>query len=328
MKFLTYCVTVTSDGEPEAPYTADEAYEARAKRLQELVQTGFAKLDTFRAQNPIASAAQGGVVNAAKPLYVFAAPEWLFRVRRSQFKWAEGEYFRATHRQKYRELLGALSSRGDADVLIVAGSMLWMQPLDHAARSQLADATEQYVKAKDAKYGTPEHVRPAARVKRETAVLSERKAIVEGPVTKEWLGYNEAFAYFNGAERKSVLKSFNSSDFDVGGGDTPAKHVAMVYGLGAGSFSLDMGGGKLKAALAICFDHSRPLDYGKSVDLYILVSCSQNLASGKKYVKDGGLILHSDCHGWGGAQAGDANPTVVVERAKPFEFVRAVIDTG
>lgn len=325
MKYLTYCVTVTKDGDPDPHPTADEAYEARATRLRDLVQSGFAKLDILRAKEQIAS---DGVVNAARPLYVFAAPEWLFRVKKSQFKWQAGEYYQPAHRQKYRELLAALSSRGDADVLIMAGSMLWIQPLDPTARRQLADATEQYVKAKDVKYGTPEHVRPAARVEREAAVLSERKAIVEGAVTREWLGYNEGFAYFNGAERKSVLKSFNSGDFDVGGGDTPAKHVAMVYGLGAGSFSLDIGGGKLRAALAICFDHSRPLDYGKSVDLYILVSCSQPLSEDKKYVKDGGLILHADCHGWGGAQAGAANKTLVADSAKPFELVRAVIDTG
>jgi hypothetical protein len=328
MKIAIYCVTVMKDGDPDAPYDAEGAFTRCAARLKELVQAGFAKLDGFRDQHPIAREDADGVANAARPLYVFVAPEWLFRVRKGQLGAFDArEYFTPAQRQKYRELLVSVSTRGDADVLLVGGSMVWIQPADPTARRQLGEATERYVQAKDAKYGIPERQRPQTRTEREAEVLTARKAIVEGG-SKEYLGYSEAFAYFNGAERKSVLKSANAGDFSPFGQNSAEKSVAMVHGLGGGSFSLDVAGRKLKTALAICADHIRPVDYGKSVDLYILVSCSQNLSDDTRYVKDGGLILHADCHGWGGAQGGAANPTLVTEKVKPFELAFAVVDIG
>jgi hypothetical protein len=327
MKILTYGVVVQGEPEPKAPFTADDAFEPRARRLKELVQAGFAQLDTFRSKQPAPSSTDG-VVNADRPLYVLAAPEWLFRVRRSQFgAFDPNEYFAESHRQRYIELLTSLSARRAEDVLLVGGSILWIRPLDEKAREALGASTESYRKAKDAKYGTPEKARSEKRLEKEAAVFDARKAVVEGKVQKRFLGYNEAFAFFNGSQKKSVLKSWNAGDFDPFGAESADKHVEMVHGLGAGSFSLDIGGGKLKVAVAICFDHSRPLNYGKTVDLYILVSCSQDLSEKKKYVRGGGLILHSDCRG-GGARAGDANASVVEDEADPFGLVRAVIDVG
>ena len=325
MRILTYCVTVTRDDEPGPPFEADKAYDAREAHLSQLVQAGFAKLDAFR-QKQQQPTFQDGIANAGRPLYIFAAPEWLFRVKRDQFGWNPAEYFMPKHRQQYRKLLASLSVRADVDVLMVAGSMLWIQPLDALARLQVAAETARYRVGKAVKYGFDDRTRPESRLEREADVFKAREPIITGVVKKEWLGYNEALVYFNGTERKSVLKSYNASDFSMFGAENPANHVEMVYGLGAGSFSLDIAGGKLKCAVAICYDHSRPLEYGKSVDLYILVSCSQSVS--RKYVKGGGLILHSDCRGWGSVKQGKANQTLVAEKAEPFELARAVIDTG
>jgi hypothetical protein len=327
MKVLTYAVAVrhshsgTDDGRwAKKP---DVAFAAQSQKLEELVQKGFAKLDVLRSGDKDTGAA----VNPDKPLYVFVAPEWLFKVTDHPLRFDASDFYTKQHREKYANLLTGLSVRGDAHVLLVAGTMLWIEERTTEAVKALREGTEAYEKRTQAKYEDAGKPRAENRLKQEEKVKETRQQVIQGTGKMNYLGYNEALVFFDGVQRKSVLKAWNANDFEIcGGPDSVAKYVGMVHGLGAGVFHLPIGGGRLAVGVAICFDHSRVRKYDKVVDLYLLASCSQDL-SGKKYVKDGGLIVHADCDCYTSINGGAQNGTVRVEKEGNFIASRALIDT-
>lgn len=323
-KILTYGVVFNGKGGDQGGSSPGEAFKTRALKFGEIVKDGFVKLETFREQHRADLEQGADIVNREKPLYVFAAPEWFFRVKEHQIKFDENEYFSAAERQSYLELLASLSTKADADLLMVAGSMLWIDKKSELTVNKVKEETDKYVEGKAKKY--QEKVRSSQRLAEEERVLKDRRELITSG--KRYLGYNEAFAFFNGVQKKRLLKSFNSNDFMMNGRllDAPGQQVDMVYGLGAGVFTLEIGGGRLKVGLAICYDHSRVRNYDKHVDLYILISCSQDLKS-EKYVKDGGLILHSDCClSWSDAKAGENNKSMKHKYTGKYLLAGALIE--
>jgi hypothetical protein len=328
MKVLTYTVCVRHKfgtlEEAGGGTNLQKAFDTQAATLKNYVQDGFAKLDAMRAGSQDNAS---GAVNADRPLYVFVAPEWFFRAQSDVFQFSQGKYYQQEHRDQFAALFKGLSTKDGADVLLVGGSMLWIEPRNRQAAEALRRDTKEYKRRTGAKFAQagPTKTRPETRLTEEKLVAAERKKLYHGTPPQTWLGYNEALVYFNGVERKRVLKSANASDFDISGRDPVTAHVGMVYGLGAGMFHLPIGGQKFAVAVAICKDHSRVLNYGKLVDLYILLSCSVDMQR-LKYVKDGGLIVHADCRNLPTIAGGGQNGTVKTEAGNSFRAGRALID--
>jgi hypothetical protein len=272
-------------GKPKDVHGTQE-YGERARVLREAFNAGMAKLDSFRS-TVAGSLPASGLVNKDRPLIVFAAPEWLFRKSRNESAETpvESQFYTERDRETHVGLLTELSApRGNADILMVAGSMLWCRPRDEQALKAIEQRQKEYRNKQTRKHGKiPEEAASA---------LAVQDKLVTGDLKKLYLAYNEAFVFYNGGLRKSILKSANVGDFVL---SAIEKQVELVPGLGAGTFSLEVGGQRLKTGVSICFDASRTHKYGRSVNLYILVSETV----GTEVVPDetlrpGGLMVYSD----------------------------------
>ncbi len=232
-------------------------YSQRETKLREAVKDAFCKLDQFASESSLPQEGST-IVNQNKPLYIFVAPEWLFsKTRDWRESSVEGIFYSRENREQYQRTLEELSGvRNKADLLLVAGSILWVEEkTSPGALSAIKEASKSYKTKKQGKVLLP----------KAEEVLQERKKITKGNITK-YLGYNEAFVAYNGGIRKSILKSRDVGDF------TGLNDVTLVPGLGAGTFSLPVGGEWLKVGVCICADAGRVHDYGKSTNLFILIS--------------------------------------------------------
>lgn len=267
------------DGKP------DTAFAKQAEMFSAYVEKAVSAFAGLRE-----SSAEKDVVNAKKPLYVIVGPEWMFRVKHDQLSgFRREEFYGKDHVARYQALGRSLSSRADAQVLLVPGSILWVEEKSDPARDAIVRRTEGYLKRVDMKYGPD---RAPDRAEAETTAIDHRRKILDPDRTQKHFGYNEAGIFFDGTQVKTVRKAWNASDFPIFGGEP----VDMVYGVGAGTRTVKVAEHDLKTGLAICFDHSRILDYGKTVDLYMLISCSQDLSDKDRMTaKPKGLIVHADC---------------------------------
>jgi hypothetical protein len=264
-----------------------KSVEERLLQLSEAVRVAWVKLDELARQHPLPPGVGGEIVNRDRPLFVFSAPEWLFRkttdwvgVSDDDEDWLERFYHKADRDAYCRAMEGLSKPTGQADVLMVAGTFHWV---GQNSNPQVAELVAARVK----KYEDKLQGKWKAKAPPETAKVTEKLNALKTPA-KPIYGFNEALVYFNGGLRKTVSKSSDAGDFR-----NPA--ISFMPGLGAGTFSLAVGGHQMKVGVSICVDATRIAEYQKDVDLLLLVSntVSPKVVT-KGTVRPGGLMVYSD----------------------------------
>jgi hypothetical protein len=258
----------------------EEGVDERIEKLRKALTQGWQEVDQLDQTFPLDLSRDTDVLDHARPLYVFAAPEWLFRRGKDP-----NQTFGLDERDKFERALPTLSS-GQAEginqgrrVLLVPGTVHWRCPRSGA---------EDNVRGSVAAYEEKKRMKAKTVQPRAGAVVKDiTDRVLPAPQDKKNFGYNQALIYYQGELRKVVQKEVDAGDF----GSVDATTV-LVPGLGSGAFSLkDLG---LKVGVAICYDHKRIMEYGKEVDLYLLLSASQSLEPEKVGARKGGLMVHAD----------------------------------
>jgi hypothetical protein len=217
----------------------------RLMRLTEPVNNGWQAVDELDSKNRIRSELATKIANLQRPLYIFAAPEYLFRKKMSdwldQGSWEE-QFYTAEDKKVYvRTLEGMSKARICGDVLFAVGTFFWAAPAA-SAEPLVGELKKKYTERLATKWATkrPEHA---------TTRLAETEQ-----TNSEYFGFNQALVFYNGGLRKTVAKAKDAGDFDLGGTQSKVKRIP---GMGAGTFSLDAGQAKLKVGVSICADHNR-----------------------------------------------------------------------
>ena len=279
----------------------DKPIAGRLSELGEAMAKGRLQIEEMASSHPLPRDVAAKIANPAQPLYLFSAPEWLCRKStgalygklKEEGDWEKYLYTKKD-RDEYCRAMETLSKpAAQADVLTVAGTVHWAGLRSNPQVAQLAtERVDKYAKKFEAKH-------PPASAK-----APEKLAALQRPPTAVY-GFNEALVYFNGSLRKTVSKSIDAGDFDM-------KEISFMPGLGAGTFSVPIGGQALKVGVSICADATRIAEYQKNVDLLVLVS---NTVSPKVVtegtVRPGGLLVYTDGIAWNqiipGPPLGDAS---------------------
>lgn len=135
MEILAYIVNwkplITDKRGRDTSKWAEAILAERLDRLSTAVTSGWAAVDELGSEN-LPPELSDKVANLQRPLYIFAAPEHLFRKKANWLDktttWDE-HFYTPEEKQVYIRTLQALSKpRSCGDVLVAAGTFLWAAP--------------------------------------------------------------------------------------------------------------------------------------------------------------------------------------------------------
>ncbi len=258
---------------------AESDLKERLQRLSNAVTSGWLEVEKLSSKN-LSSELNEKIANLKRPLYIFAAPEYLFRKKSTYWggetPWDE-HFYTLDEKQVYISDLQALSKPRDCgDVLIAAGTFFWAVPRK-TAQTLVDDLKQKYNKRIQTKWAAKPPTHATARLEQ-----------IEQTNT-EYFGFNEALVFYNGGLRKTVAKSTEAGDFEKG------PKVRLIPGMGAGTFTLSLDNLKIKVGVSICADFGRVAEYEKTVDLLFLLSHSISAKIVKEgTIRPGGIMIYSD----------------------------------
>ena len=271
---MPYCVVNTVVWKKNTRLTRSSCNPSLQNTIKELgraLNDGFALLDKL----PKISA------DSAAPLYLFVAPEYLFKAFLPDKSFLYGESDVKTVHAALRELSTPTSSR--PNVLVVPGTILWAREIKHSA--SFDEQREAHLKKRLLK--SPNDIQLHKDYAEETADGFKRHVKSTTPLV---YGHNESLIYFNGEPRKVVRKTIDTDFTD----DDFIPNGVQMPGLGAGTFTLKSL--KLKVGVEICGDHfaGRMMAHQKTVNLMIVVSGTIRTIPLNVPMTQGGLFVHAD----------------------------------